>query len=460
MSTARPDVIVIGTGQAGVPLATRLAAAGRKVAIIERGALGGTCTNVGCTPTKTMIASARAAHVARTAGRLGVSVGPVEVDFHAVMARKERIVERWRAGVERRLAQAAERVRLVRGHARFVGPRIVEVNGERLEANRIVLDVGARPAWPELPGLRDVGAFDSAAALASRDLPPRLLVLGAGYVACELGQMFRRLGAEVTLVAPSPRPLSREDEDVSSALAGALVADGVALELGAAVTAARRAGQEIELDRAGGRATLRGSHLLVATGRRPNTDDLGCEAGGVALDASGHVAVDERYETSQPGVFAVGDCVPGPQFTHVSWDDHRVLFSILTGRPARARTARHVPFTVFTDPQVAGIGLSEREARERGLPVEVATMPFGNIARAIETDETAGLVKILVDPASERIVGARVVGAEAGELIHVLGVLMQAGASVRALVDGEIAHPTFAEGLQSAVMKLPRFALA
>lgn len=458
-SARTADVIIIGTGQAGVPLATRLAAAGKRVVIFERGKPGGTCSNEGCTPTKTLVASARAAHVARTGERLGVRTTGLTVDFAAVMARKEAIVERWRAGVERRLAKAGERLRFVRGHGRFVGPRAVEANGERYEAPQVVIDVGAHPSWPAIAGLDEVGALTSSGALGLTSLPARLLIVGGGYVACELGQIFRRLGAEVTLIERSNRLLSREDPEVSEALAGAFRAEGIGLELGQQIASVARRGEAIEVRLGDGRA-LAGSHLLVATGRTPNTADLGCEAGNVARDARGQVIVDERYQTSEPGVFAVGDCVPGPQFTHVSWDDHRVLYDVLLGRPARKRTDRLVPYTVFTDPQVAGVGLTERAARERGLDIEIATMPFGNIARAIEIDETAGVVRIVVDAKSERLLGAAIVGADAGELIHVFSTLMQAGGSARAIVDGEYAHPTFAEGLQTTLMRLPRYALS
>ena len=457
-SATTSDVLVIGSGQAGVPLATRLAAAGKTVVVVERGHAGGTCVNAGCTPTKTLIASARAAHVVRTSARLGVRVGEVAVDFAAVMARKADMVKRWRAGSERRLT-TTERLRLVRGHGRFVGPRTVDVNGDRYEATNVVINVGARPSVPALAGLADVGHLTSTSALELTELPRRLLILGAGYVACELGQLFRRLGAEVALVAPSARLLPREDAAASEALAGVFRAEGIELALGRRAVEVARTGGDIELRLEGG-AALRGSHLLVATGRTPNTGDLGCAAGNVTLDAQGHVVVDERYETTERGVFAAGDCVPGPQFTHVSWDDHRVLFDLLTGRPARRRTDRVVPYTVFTDPQVAGVGLTEAAARERGLEIEVATMPFGNIARAIETDETAGVVKIVLDAKTERLLGVCVVGVDAGELVHVFSVLMQAGASARAIVDGEFAHPTFAEGMQTALMKLPRYALS
>ena len=454
-----PDVIVIGSGQAGVPLATRLAAGGKRVLVVERGNLGGTCSNVGCTPTKTLVASARAAHVARTAARLGVRVSEVMVDFSAVMARKAAIVQRWRSGVERRLTAAGPNLRLLRGHARFVSPKTIEVNGQRYRSERIVLNVGARPSRPDIRGLAEVPHVDSSGLLELQQLPQHLLIVGAGYVACEMGQMFRRFGAKVTLVAPSPRLLPREDAAVSEALSGVFRAEDIELELGKQVARVSGDAGKVLVHLEGAETPLVGSHLLIATGRIPNTQDLGCDAGNVALDAESHVVVDERYQTSETGIFAVGDCVPGPQFTHVSWDDHRVLFDVLSDRPARARTARIVPYTVFTDPQVAGVGMSEKTARERGLTVEVASMPFSNIARAIETDETAGIVKVVLDASTERVLGASIVGADAGELIHVFSVLMQSGGTARAIVDGEFVHPTFGEGLQSALMTLPRYAL-
>jgi len=450
------DVIVVGAGQAGVPIARRLARAGKNVLLVERAELGGTCVNEGCTPTKTIIASARAAHVARTAGRLGVRTGPVEVDFAAVMARKAAIVRRWRDGVGAGLESAG--VAVARGHARFVAERTVEVSGARETAPVVILNTGARPVVPRLPGLAAMPFLDSRRALELQALPGHLLVLGGGYIGCELGQAFRRFGAEVTIVDHNRHLLSREDEDVSTALEQAFRAEGIGLELGAAPEAVAGGPGAIRLRLSGGRE-LQATHLLVATGRRPNTDELGCEAGGVALDARGFVQVDDRYRTSAPGVFAVGDVTGGPQFTHSSWDDHRLLLALLEGASEAGRASRLVPWAVFTDPQVAGVGLSEKEARARGVAFEVATMPFGHVARAIELDETAGVMKVLVDPKTERILGAFLVGIEAGELVHVFAALMRAGASARTIVDAEFVHPTLGEGLQSLVMRLPRYAL-
>jgi pyruvate/2-oxoglutarate dehydrogenase complex dihydrolipoamide dehydrogenase (E3) component len=453
------DIIIVGSGQAGVPLAVRLARAGKNVALVERGKLGGTCINTGCTPTKTMIASARAAHVAQSAGRLGVRVGDVKVDMPAVVDRKDAIVRGWREGVQRRLRDAGERLRLVHGHARFVGERALEVNGERLEAETVILDVGARARIPRIPGLDRVSSLlDNTRALDLRQIPEHLVVLGGGYIGCELGQMFRRFGAKVTILDRHDHLLSREDPDTSEAVEQVFVAESIRLALGAEVERVDMEGALVVVRLAGAEA-IRGTHLLVATGRRANTDDLGCDVGHVALDARGFIIVDDGYATSAAGVYAVGDCAGSPQFTHTAWDDHRLLFDRLLGRSERGRKDRVIPYTVFTDPQVACVGLTEREAKARGIPHEVATMPFGEIARAIEVDETAGTMKILIDPATERVLGVRLVGAEAGELVHVFVPLVEAGVSVRAVVRAEFVHPTFAEGLQGLVMRLDRFAL-
>ncbi len=449
------DVMIIGTGQAGVPLATKLAAAGKRVIVIERAAAGGTCVNIGCTPTKSMIASAQAAHVARTAGGLGVHAGAVTVDLPAVVDRKEAIVKRWREGIERRLS--AERITFIRGHGRFVGPHAVEVEGRRLSGETIVINVGGRADHPRLPGLDEVPWMDSTRLLNLRVLPEHLLVMGGGYVGCELGQMVRRFGAAVTVVGRQPHLLPAQDQVVSRALEEAFRSEGIGLRLGVAVEAVEHDQSSAVILRLSGGERLRGSHLLVATGRRPNTDDLGCEAAGIHLDERAHIVVDDRYRTSVEGVYALGDCIPGPQFTHTSWDDHRRLLAILQGRSQPGRSGALVPFCVFTDPQVAGVGLGEKEARAAGVAYEKAEMPFGNIARATETGRTAGICQALIDPGSERVLGVRLVGSEAGELVHVFVALMLARASARTLVDGQIVHPTFAEGLQTLLTKLPRF---
>jgi len=453
------DVIVVGSGQAGVPLATRLARTGKQVMLAERAELGGTCVNAGCTPTKTMIASARAAHVARTAARLGVRAGPVEVDLLAVVDRKDDIVRKWREKVEKRLRSGGDKLTLVRGQARFTGERRIEVAGQHHTAEIVVLDVGARPVTPPLDGLESVPWLDYETVMQLRDLPAHLLVLGGGYIGCEFGQMFRRFGAQATIVDVEPHLLSREDPEISSALETVFRDEGIGLELGAGAERVSGQAGRIVVRLSGGKE-LRGSHLLVATGRRPNTDDLGCDKGGIALDPKGFIVVDDEYRTSASGTYAVGDVIGQPQFTHTAWDDHRILFDLLLGRSRRGRKGRHIPYTAFTDPQVAGVGLTEREAREQGIAYELATMPFGEIARAVEIDEKAGTMKVLLDPKTERVLGAAIVGSEAGELIHVFVTLMQSGSPARAIVDAEFVHPTFAEGVQSLVMKLQRYSIS
>jgi len=452
------DVIVIGAGQAGPPLAARLAEAGRRVLIAEAKDLGGTCVNNGCTPTKTMIASARAAHVARTAGRLGVRTGDVKVDLAAVVDRKDKIVGQWRESVQKRLDKAGERLTLIRGRARLVAAREIEVDGERHSADVVVLNVGCRAMIPPIPGLAETPHLDNASVMELREVPRKLVVLGGGYIGCEFAQMFRRFGSEVTIVESMDRLMSHEDPESSAALGGAFESEGIELALGAKAANVSGTANDLRVRLDSGREVT-GSHLLVALGRRPNTDDLGCDAAGIARDPRGYIPVDDHYQTSADGVYAVGDVTPGPQFTHASWDDHRLLFDHLMGRPGRKRSERLIPITAFTDPQVARVGLTEEGAKMAGVAYEAATMPFGNIARAVELDETAGTMKVLIDPKTERILGASIVGAEAGELIHVFVGLVSAGASARALVDAECVHPTFAEGLQTLVMKLKRYAL-
>ncbi len=452
------DYIVIGSGQAGVPLAARLAEAGEKVIIVEAGHLGGTCVNVGCTPTKTMVASARAAHVARGAARLGVHVGDLKIDLAAIVDRKDAIVLQWREGVARRLERAGANLTMIQGRARFVGEREIEANGERYRAEKVIVNVGARPRVPPVAGLDELDWLDSSSVMDVREPPDHLVVMGGGYVACEFSQMFRRFGSQVTIMQRGAHLLAREDEDISEAIEEVFRSEGIEVVLNAEVVEVERSGRE-SIVRCGGGQQTRGSHVLVAVGRVPNTDDLGCEAAGIELDERGFVVVDDGYHTSAQGVYAVGDCNGGPQFTQTSWDDHRILYDILMGRREGGRNGRITPSAVFTDPPVARVGLSEREARLGGIEYEVSSMPFGHIARSIEMDETAGTMKVLVDPKSEQVLGAAIVGYEAGELIHNFMMLMRANASARVIVDAQMVHPTLAEGLQTMLMKLDRFRL-
>jgi pyruvate/2-oxoglutarate dehydrogenase complex dihydrolipoamide dehydrogenase (E3) component len=452
------DVIVIGSGQGGVPLATLLAKSGRRVLLAERAEPGGTCVNRGCTPSKALIASAQAAHDARRAGRLGVHT-EVRVDFRAVMERVDGIVRQWRDGVARRFDEAGPKLTVARAHARFVDARRVEVGGEVHEAATVVINVGTRHAVPSIPGLDGVPYLTNGSVFGLRELPARLVVIGGGYIGCELGQAFARLGSAVTVIEPGPHLLGREDADVADEVEKAFRAEGIDVRTGSAPQSVERRAEGVAVTLADG-SVVEGTHLLVATGRLPNTADLGCDGAGIRLDARGFVPVDDAFRTSAEGVYAIGDCTGGPQFTHRSWDDGRLLFEILTGARAGGNEGRLVPYAMFTDPQVARVGLSEREAREKGMTVEAATLPFSHVARAIEADVPAGMMKVMIDPATERFVGVALVGAQAGELVHAFSLLMQANASARTMVDAELIHPTFSEGLQTLVMQLDRYRLA
>ncbi len=445
------DALVVGSGQAGVPLAVALARAGRRTAIVERAEVGGTCINVGCTPTKTLVASARAATLATRAAEYGIDTGPVHARWPAVREREQGVVRQFRAGSERRLREAG--VTLLRGEARFVGQRRLVVTGAdgALEEHRapvVVLDTGVRPRRPELPGLDSVPALDSSSILTVPELPRRLLMLGGGYIALELGQVFRRLGAEVTVVEMAPRLASREDEDISQTLAEVLGAEGIALHLGVRATGVAESSGGIRLELAGG-PTLAGTHLLVAVGRTPNSDALDCPAGGVALDERGFIRVDDRLRTSAEGVYATGDVTGAPQFTHVSYDDFRVLRAELLGGAPRSPVGRLIPYTLFTDPQLGRVGLTEAEARARGLPIRVAKLPMSSVARAIESGETRGVLRAVVHQETDRILGFAALGFEGGELASVVHVAMLGDLPWTVLRDGIFPHPGLAESLNN-----------
>lgn len=450
----RYDAIVIGSGQAGGPLAGDLARAGRRVALIEREHVGGTCINEGCTPTKTMIASGRVAFQVGRSERYGIRAGDPRVDMETVRRRKREMVERFRRGSERRIEEQ-EGLELLWGEARFEPGGVVAVtNGSgtvRLEADRVFINTGQRPAVPDLDGLDGVPYLDSTSVMELGEVPEHLLVLGGGYIGVEFGQLFRRLGADVTLVQRASQLLAREDEDVADALAEILREDGCTVLTGAEAVRVVpvEGGVELTVRREGAVRRLRGSHLLVATGRRSNTDTLGLDAVGVDTDERGNIVVDERLRTSNETIYALGDVKGGPAFTHISYDDYRVVKSLLLGAGERSTADRPVPYVVFTDPQLGRVGLSERQARERGHAVGVGRLAMDQVARALEVGETRGSMKVVVDTATERILGAAVLGLEGGELMGALQIAMMGDLPYPRLRDGVFAHPTLLESLNT-----------
>jgi pyruvate/2-oxoglutarate dehydrogenase complex dihydrolipoamide dehydrogenase (E3) component len=441
------DAIVIGSGQAGNPLSQKLADRGWSVALIEQDLLGGTCINTGCTPTKTMVASAQVAHYARNAGRWGVKVGGVAVDLPAVVARKERIVEQWRSGIDRKIEER-KTLRLHRGHGRFTGPHEIRVGDETLSSEHIFINTGSRPAVPPIEGLDQVGFLDNASIMQLQQCPEHLIVLGGGYVGLEFGQMFRRFGSRVTVIQRGEQILPLEDADVVEALQAALEAEGVRFVLNATTrrVAKRDNGVSLEIESRGAVETLNGSHLLLATGRRPNTDDLGLSSAGVQTDERGFVRVNDRLETSVPGIWALGDVKGGPAFTHISYNDYQIVYANLMEGGTRTTDHRLVPYAVFTDPQLGRVGLTEKEARATGRPIKVGKIPMSWVARAIEREETAGLMKLVVDAATDQILGAAILGLEGGELVQILHAVMLARAPYTLLKGAIYIHPTLAEG--------------
>jgi pyruvate/2-oxoglutarate dehydrogenase complex dihydrolipoamide dehydrogenase (E3) component len=450
------NAIVIGTGQAGKPLALAFAQAGRKTAVIEREYVGGTCINVGCTPTKTMVASARVAYLARRAADYGVRTGPISVDLAKVRQRKRAIVQSFRDGGRARLEKTPG-VDLLMGEARFISPKAVEVRLQdgavgQLTAETIVINTGCRPARPPVRGLDGVPFLDSTSIMELDTVPDHLMVLGGGYVGLEFGQMFRRFGSRVTVVQRGERLLTREDADVADEVAKILREDGIEVLLKAeALEARKEAGGAIQLKvrTPAGERTFTGSHLLAAAGRVPNTERLNLPAAGVRTDARGYIPVSERLETNVPGIYAVGDVNGGPAFTHISYDDFRILRANLLHKGNLTTKGRLVPYTVYIDPQLGRVGLTEQEARAQGRNVKVAKMPMNWVARALEVDESRGFMKAVVDADTKQILGFAVLGIEGGEIMSMLEIAMLGRVKATELAEAVFAHPTLAEALNN-----------
>ena len=450
------DAIVIGAGQAGGPLSTELARAGWKTALIEREHVGGTCINEGCTPTKTMVASARVAYLARRGADYGVQTGPVTVDMTKVRQRKRDIVDSFRNGSQRSI-ESTKGVDLLMGEARFTGPKTLEVrlkSGEtqQLTAGTIFLNAGDRPARPSLSGVENVSTLDSTSIMELDTVPEHLLVVGGGYVGLEFGQMFRRFGSRVTIIQRGAYLLTREDADVAGEVANILREDGieVLLETRPVRVEQSSAGNiSLTVQMPAGERTLTGSHLLIATGRVPNTDWLNLDAAGIRVDKRGFIEVNERLETNVPGIYALGDIKGGPAFTHISYDDFRIIRTNLIEKGNASIHGRLVPYTVFIDPQLGRIGLSETDARAQGRDIKVAKMPMNYVARALEVDESRGFMKAVVDAGTGQILGAAILGIEGGEIMAMLEVAMMGKIPYTVLRDAVFAHPTLAESLNN-----------
>jgi pyruvate/2-oxoglutarate dehydrogenase complex dihydrolipoamide dehydrogenase (E3) component len=449
------QAIVIGAGQGGNPLCIALAQAGLRTALIERAHIGGTCVNEGCTPTKTMVASARVAYLSRRGADYGVQTGNIQVDMARVRKRKRDIVNSFRTGSEGRFKNLAN-FELIYGEASFTGAKSVRVRlkdgGQReLTAEKSFIDAGTRPAVPAIDGLKDVSFLDSTSIMELDSVPEHLIVLGGGYVGLEFGQMFRRFGSRVTMVQSGPQLLRGEDADVAAAVAEILRQDGVEVVLNARATAVAKAGAQTRVTVRIGEESrlLEGSHLLVATGRTPNTDSLNLAAAGVATDERGYIPVNSKLETNVSGIYALGDINGGPAFTHISYDDFRILRTNLIEKGNASTDGRLVPYVLYTDPQLGRVGLTEEQARARNKKVRVARMPMTSVARARETDETRGFMKVVVDAESEQILGAAVLGVEGGEIMSMIELAMMGKLTCGVLHNAVIAHPTFAESLNN-----------
>jgi pyruvate/2-oxoglutarate dehydrogenase complex dihydrolipoamide dehydrogenase (E3) component len=442
----RFDAIVIGAGQAGPPMAGRIAATGKTVALIERKLIGGTCVNTGCTPTKTLVASAYAAHLARRAADCGVSAGPVGVDFAAVMARKDKVVGDSRSGLEAWLRGMAN-CTLIGGHARFLSPTTLRVGDDLLEAERFFVNVGCRATLPDFPGRDQVRTLTNTTLLDLDALPSRLVIVGGSYIGLEFAQIFRRFGSAVTVVEKMPRLISREDEEVSDAIREILEAEGVAIRCDAECIRFTPRGADIAVgvNCAAGEPEEVGSHVLLAVGRRPNTEDLGLDAAGVKVDAHGYILVDDELRTSVPHIFALGDCNGRGAFTHTSYNDFEIAASNLLDGAQRRVSDRIPAYALYIDPPLGRVGMTEAEARTKGHSVRIGGRPMTRVGRAVEKGETRGFIKVVVDRSTDAILGAAILGVGGDEAIHAVIEAMAAGVTASAYTRAMAIHPTVSE---------------
>lgn len=451
------DAVIIGAGQAGVPLARAFAQAGKRTALIEREHVGGTCVNEGCTPTKTMVASARVAYVASRASTYGVDLataGPI--DMTVVRRRKRAIVASFRDGAQHRLEKQVN-LDLIFAEARFSGDRSVVIGDRTLTAPLVVINAGARPSIPNLPGVDNVSYLTSTSIMELDVVPEHLLVLGGGYVGLEFAQMFRRFGSRVTVIQRTGSVLGREDDDVVKEVENILRGEGIDFLFNAEAKKVEKSGNDgvrLSVVQGGAEQSVAGSHLLLAVGRTPNTDSLNVDAAGIDIDGHGFIKVDERLRTSAEGVYALGDIKGGPAFTHISYDDYRIIEANLIKGGDRTTKDRLVPYTVFIDPQLGRVGMTEAEAKSTGRNIRVAKLPMAYVARALETDETRGFMKAIVDMDTQEILGVAVLGIEGGEIMGALQIAMMGGLRYPQLRDAVLSHPTLLESLNNLFMTL------
>ena len=446
MSTQQYDAIIIGTGQAGPSLARRLAGAGQKVAIVERKLFGGTCVNTGCIPTKAMVASAYAAHLARRAADFGVVAGEIGVDMKRVKSRKDEISGKSRMGLESSL-KSLENCTVYEGHARFESPSMVSVGDAQLSARQIFINVGGRALIPDMPGLSEVAYLTNSSMMAVDFLPQHLIVVGGSYIGLEFAQMFRRFGSEVTVIEQGARLIAREDPDVSDAIREILEAEGIHVRLNAKCIAVSKRGDQIaaraECD--AGSPEVVGSHLLLAVGRRPNTDDLGLERAEVTCDERGYIAVDDQLRTSVPGIWAMGDCNGKGGFTHTSYNDFEIVAANLLDNDPRRVSDRIHTYALYVDPPLGRAGMTETQVRESGMKALMATRPMTKVGRAVEKGETQGFMKILVHAETKQILGASILGTGGDEAIHSILDVMFAKAPYTLIQRAMHIHPTVCE---------------
>lgn len=453
------DAIIIGTGQAGPALAKRLSASGMSVAIIERNKFGGTCVNTGCIPTKTLIASAYAAHVARRGAEYGFVVDSnVPVDMKRVKARKDEVVASSNRGVEQSLL-ALKNCTVIQGHARFQSPRTVEINNEVLEADRVFINVGGRASVPPIPGINETPFLTNSSMMDVDFVPQHLVVVGGSYVGLEFAQMYRRFGSEVTIVEMGPRLIGREDEDVSEAIREILAAEGVRIELGAKCISLmnRDSGIAVGVKCDEGPPEILGTHVLLAVGRTPNTSDLGLDRAGIATDQRGYIIVDDQLQTNVPGVWALGDCNGRGAFTHTSYNDYEIVADNLLNEGRRRVSDRIQTYALFTDPPLGRCGMTDAEIRHSGRTALAAKYPMSNVSRAIEKGETQGFIKISVDAETKQILGAAILGTTGDEVIHILLDVMYAKAPYTVIQRAMHIHPTVAEFLPTVLAELEPF---